>query len=136
MWLKCNEMSADPSLHDVLSHDIKQHFKEHPEIDQHNKCNRVLKLQNMMGWDQLLKGRISEWLEISVNKKSKHKQDTNNKHNGLQLCVWKWFLQEWKDRNEATHGVDAIAKVVKEQEKARCKAHSLCTMKDKIMPAH
>lgn len=60
MWLKCNEMSADPSLHDVLSHDIKQHFKEHPEIDQHNKCNRVLKLQNMMGWDQLLKGRISE----------------------------------------------------------------------------
>ena len=50
--------------------------------------------------------------------------------------TWKWFLNEWQERNKKMHGVDEIARAQRERDTATRKVRWLCNLKDKAMPAH
>ena len=78
--------------------------------------------QNLIGWDQALKGRMSEQWQISFDKCKWSTKNVANKIDGLtwsidtihEMC--QWFLKEWMDRNEKMHGTDAIAKAQKQRD--------------------
>ena len=115
-------------------------FGNRPDVSNHNKCGRMLETQNHTGWENLMKGRMSEEWEKSHNWFERNDNDPNNEMDGSQWCVrmthemWQWFLQEWFDRNKKMHGADAVAKERKKRETAIRKARWLHDLKNKAMP--
>ena len=117
-------MQTDPSMRDLLLDGAEKHFQGQVELAIHRKCPKIVKSQNFVGWDQILKGRMSDEWQISCNK---HKCNTNatNKIDGLMWTTniihetWQWFLKEWMDRNEKMHGINAIAKAQKQQKQEK-----------------
>ena len=69
-----------------------------------------------MGWDQVLKGRLSKEWEKNHDKHAKHNREADKKMNRSKWTInvidemWHWFLKEWQDRKDKMHGVDEIAK--------------------------
>ena len=57
--------------------------------------------QNVMGWEQMLKGRMSKEWDKNYDKCAKNNRDADEKMNGLKWTIniidktWKWFLNEW-----------------------------------------
>ena len=82
-----------------------------------------------------------EW-EKNYDQCAKHNRDADKKMNGLKWTIdtinktWKWFLNEWQERNEKMHGVDEIARAQRERDTATRKVRWLHDLKDKMMPAH
>ena len=57
---KCDKMKTDPSMKDLLLQGVERHFKGWTESDKHDKHQRILQSQNMIGWDQIMKRRMSK----------------------------------------------------------------------------
>ena len=116
-------MNTDPSLHDLLIRGIKRQLLGHLDPLIHGKCLMTLQSQNDIGWNQLLKGRMSKEWEVNCNAHKRRTNNVNNEINGLQWSVnivhetWAWFLKEWLDRNKKIHGADMIAKAQKEKDR-------------------
>ena len=133
-------METDPSLQDALTKGIEKMFLNSPDMENHNKCGRMLETQNCTGWNNLMKGRMSEEWENGCNWCKRTKNNSNDEIDGLQWCVktmhkiWQWFLKEWFDRNKKMHGTDVAAKERKKRETAIRKARWSCDLKDKAMP--
>ena len=109
-------MKTDPSMRDLPLQGVERHFKEWPEIDRHNKCQRLLQSQNMIRWDQTSKGRMSEEWEKNYDKHARINKDADKNVSGLKWTIniidetWKWFLNEWQERNDKMHGEDKITR--------------------------
>ena len=135
-------MKTDPSVKDLLLQGVERHFKGWPENERHNKCQRILQSQNMIGWEQMLKGRMSEEWEKNYDKHARINKDADKSVNGLKWTIniinetWKWFLNKWQERNNKMHGVDKITRAQRERDAAMRKVTWLHDLKDKAMPAH
>ena len=80
-------MKTDPSMRDLPLQGVERHFKGWPETDRHNEHQRLLQSQNMIGWDQILKGRMSNEWEKKCDQHAKHDQDADKKMNGLKSTI-------------------------------------------------
>jgi len=113
---KCDEMKTDPSVKDLPLQGAERHFKGWPENERHNKCQRILQSQNMIGWEQMLKGRMSKEWEKNCDKCARINKDADKNVSGLKWTIniidetWKWFLNEWQERNDKMHGEDKITR--------------------------
>ena len=70
----------------------------------------------MVGWEQMLKGRMSKEWEKNYDKCARINKDADENVNGLKWTIniidetWKWFLNKWQERNDKMHGEDKITR--------------------------
>ena len=135
-------MKTVPSVKDLPLQGVERHFKGWPENERHNKHQRILQSQNVIGWEQTSKGRMSEEWEKNYDKCARINKDADENVNGLKWTIniidktWKWFLNKWQERNDKMHGVDEITRSQRERDATIRKVRWLCNLKDKAMPAH
>ena len=99
----------------------------------------VAEAQSRIGWDQLLKGRLSiAWSQVQQECLGAF----DGKKNGITWAasVCKWMLQSWLElwsiRNGERHGRDALTRAEARRQQVLRELEIAHSYKDDIMPHH
>jgi hypothetical protein len=114
---------------------LAPNFSEHSQI-----YHKLLIQQHKLGWHQIFLGRLAvEWRELQddfLSTISNRKKEHSGKTWVLSIItiIWKHLYNNWKDRNDAQHGVDAATREIAKYKQAITETKALYALRMKVQP--
>jgi hypothetical protein len=94
--------------------------------------------QNKIGWNQLVKGRITKEMRKTMDNHYQKLNLNTRKYTGERWCklliknIWQVILQLWKQRNEIIHDSVSASQLSKTQERMATRVHQCYEWKDTL----
>ena len=136
---------SDRYLNILILRLLKKLLNNDPIIidDYEQKYSRLIRNQELIGWEQILKGRFAlKWSELiddhisGLPIKPPKSFSGESWTIGISQLIFNYAWNVWTDRNEDRHGRDATEKANRRLEKAiRCTS-SLYRFQSEVLPVH
>ena len=135
---KCDALNTEPRLRDTLIDNLDELFGNPLSLPSAHH-DEVEDRQTLLGWDQVIQGRLSKSWAIVQNEyltKTNRKSIINNGESWTRAIIahiWDWFITYWRLRNEITHGQTKSIQAMRIRERTIRELKALYNLKDQVL---
>jgi hypothetical protein len=137
-----NSNPTRPALASILKESILAQLRNsRPTFGEHSAIyHKLLLQQHQIGWHQIFLGRFAEEWRVLQDDFLTSVTNRKRQHSGtlwvlnITTIIWKHMRQNWDDRNDAQHGIDAETREAAQYSQALAETMVLYEKRHTVQP--